>query len=306
MSNGSEGKGSSPVDCSVAPLIFFIHHIALSIQASTILASVARETIITVEAMFPAGASAATCAQCDPDGRLPVPWGPAVLASECGYLRSIDEAALLEFASGHATVIRMARGVGLFVVQLTALMTLALGSHDGQAEAEELREMVKISVYRTIEQDPVFGIRQIVDVALKALSPASTTPPRQRALITPAPISPIVAPKTFPPLCLYKGDRRRVLTIGPACATLVRAAGDQIRRGSGRNVAMIDRMGNIILVIGSLARAPERLRALTGQLDLLDELRSQIVASPAERVAVRGRIAAVRSQLAHRATSGAA
>lgn len=46
---------------AVALLIFFIHHIALSIQASTILASVARETIVTIEEIFPASGSATVC-----------------------------------------------------------------------------------------------------------------------------------------------------------------------------------------------------------------------------------------------------
>ena len=97
---------------AVALLIFFIHHIALSIQASTILASVARETIVTIEEIFPASGSATDSAQCDPGDGMPVKWEPGVLARESGYIQSIDEAALVEFASGHDTVIRMERGVG--------------------------------------------------------------------------------------------------------------------------------------------------------------------------------------------------
>ena len=280
---------------AVALLIFFIHHIALSIQASTILASVARETIATIEETFPAGLSATGPAQPERSGEMPVKWGPVVLASESGYLQSVDEAALIQFASKHDTVIRMERGVGQFVVQGTGLMTLA---HGNEEYAKELRELVKISVYRTIEQDPAFGIRQIVDVALKALSPAiNDTTTAVMCIDYLGTVLAVVAPKTFPPLGLWQDDRLRVLTIRPDFAALVREAFDQIRRGAGGNLAIIDRMSTTIGVVGNLTTEPERMRALTGQLDLLDELSEQTVPSPSERVTVRGRIAAIRSAL---------
>ena len=183
-------------------------------------------------------------------------------------------------------------------------MTLA---HGNQEHAKELRELVKISAYRTIEQDPAFGIRQIVDVALKALSPAiNDTTTAVMCIDYLGAILAVVAPKTFPPLGLCRDARLRVLTIRPDFAALVREPFDQIRRGGGGNLAIIDRMSSTIEVIGSLTKEPERLRALAGQLDLLDELSEQTVAAPSERVAVRSQIAAIRGALAHGTLSATA
>ena len=298
---------------AVALLIFFIHHIALSIQASTILASVARETIATIEGTFPHSSSNTDVLACEPGHTAVVKWGPSVLASGSGYLQSIDEAALLELACKHDTVIRMERGVGQFVIQGTALMTLVHGSADSQELSNQLRKLVKISVYRTIEQDPSFGVRQIVDVALKALSPGiNDTTTAVMCIDYLGTILALLAPKNFPPLGLCAAGRTedkkvvKVLTIRPDFAALVSEAFDQIRRAASGNVAIIDRMSATIEVIGRLTAAPERIRVLAAQLDLLDELSAQTVVSPAESVAVRSRIAALRSTLTHRSPAHSA
>ena len=111
-------------------------------------------------------------------------------------------------------------------------MTLA---HGNQEHAKELRELVKISAYRTIEQDPAFGIRQIVDVALKALSPAiNDTTTAVMCIDYLGAILAVVAPKIFPPLGLCRDARLRVLTIRPDFAALVREPFDQIRRWGRR------------------------------------------------------------------------
>ena len=65
----------------------------------------------------------------------------------------------------------MERGIGEFVVQNTTLASLALEDPPDQNTIAALQATFSISHYRTVEQDAAFGIRQIVDVALKALSP---------------------------------------------------------------------------------------------------------------------------------------
>jgi uncharacterized membrane protein len=67
--------------------------------------------------------------------------------------------------------VRMEHGIGEFVVQNTPLASLALEDPPDQETIAALQAIFSISRYRTVEQDAAFGIRQIVDVALKALSP---------------------------------------------------------------------------------------------------------------------------------------
>jgi uncharacterized membrane protein len=88
-----------------------------------------------------------------------------------GYIQSVDNDALLGLARDRKTIVRMERGIGAFVVQNTALASLALTYPPDQETIAALIGAYSIGRHRTVDQDTAFGIRQIVDMALKALSP---------------------------------------------------------------------------------------------------------------------------------------
>ena len=68
---------------------------------------------------------------------------------------------------------RMERGIGEFVVQHTAVASLALEVTPTMEIIAAVQSAYSISRHRTLEQDCAFGIRQIVDMALRALSPST-------------------------------------------------------------------------------------------------------------------------------------
>lgn len=108
-------------------LIFFIHHIASSIQASSIMASVADETMAAVDRLFPDTLGRGPVGDEEDQARIPVPerhW-QAVPARWNGYIQSVDNAALLRLAREHKTVVRMERRIGEFVVCNTTIASLA-------------------------------------------------------------------------------------------------------------------------------------------------------------------------------------
>ena len=113
---------------SVGVLIFFIHHVASSIQASSIIASAAEETIQAIDRLFPKklghSLDEAEKKQTSPpvDDRK---WH-IVSADESGYIQGVDNAALLRLARERKTVVRMERGIGEFVVENTPLASLTL------------------------------------------------------------------------------------------------------------------------------------------------------------------------------------
>jgi hypothetical protein len=92
--------------CSVGVLIFFIHHIASWIQASSIIASVARETMAVIEQLFPEQSGPATEDDGDESQGLrvldDVNWLP-IPAEETGYIQSVDREALLRLALARQT-----------------------------------------------------------------------------------------------------------------------------------------------------------------------------------------------------------
>lgn len=162
----------------IACLIFFIHHIASGIQAETIIKAAADETIEAVDRLFPKEMGE----EVDADQGTGAPtdesrWHP-VVALRTGFIQGVDGEALLDAARQYRTVIRMERGVGEFVVEGAPLVSIvdAVSATDEEL-TDCIAETFTIDHQRTMLQDAGFGVRQIVDVALKALSPASTTPP---------------------------------------------------------------------------------------------------------------------------------
>lgn len=90
----------------VGILIFFIHHIASSIQASSIIASVAEETMVAVDRLFPERLGQGSVDDDEDQALLSLAernW-QAIPPTNNGYIPSVDIAALLRFARQHKTI----------------------------------------------------------------------------------------------------------------------------------------------------------------------------------------------------------
>jgi len=149
-------------------LIFFIHHIARSIQVSEIAARISAETIevVRVQRLERLKHEGSAAEAATPDYAV---WR-VVRSSHTGYIQRFDIDRLRAFARERNCVLRMNRSTGDFIVQGEALLMMT-GDEPGEAEASTLNGAYAINTYRDIGQDPAFGVHQLVDIALKALSP---------------------------------------------------------------------------------------------------------------------------------------
>jgi len=285
----------------VGVLIFFIHHIASSIQASSIIASIAHETIAAIERLFPEKPGHGPEEDEGQDQALQSldkrTWY-AVPAAVSGYIQSVDNDALLGLARDSKTIVRMERGIGEFVVQNTALASLALTYPPDQAMIAALNRAYSISHLRTVEQDLAFGIRQIVDIALKALSPGVND--TSTAVMCVDYLTAILARLTvrqFPPSRRYDGETLRVVAIVSRFEGLLAEAFDQIRASAEANVAILARMLGALNTIGSLTTRPSHLRALDEQVQWIAELGDRTIEATHDRARVEKRLSEVRETL---------
>ncbi len=287
----------------VGVLIYFIHHIASSIQASSIIASVAHETIAAIDRLFPEKLGHGPDEDEGEENERLLPsldertWYAAP-AEMSGYIQSVDYDAILRLARGRRTVVRMEHGVGAFVVQDAALASLALTYPPDQEMIAALNGAYSISRHRTIEQDPAFGIRQIVDMALKALSPGvndTTTAVMCVDYLTA--ILARLAVRQFPPSHRYDGEALRVITIAPSFEGLLAEAFDQIRGNTAGNVAVIARMLGALHTIGNLTTDQRRREALHEQVQWIAELADHSIASTHDRAQIKRRMIHVREAL---------
>jgi uncharacterized membrane protein len=157
---------------SLGLLVYFADHLAHSIQIDAIMQVARRQTLMVIdEGMFVGGQES-----------VPVPdRAVRVAARESGYVQAVHPGELLAWAGRERAGLRLRLRVGQHVVAGTTLAWVWRVSPDGpapdpQAAAQILDQAVRIGRERTFEQDAAFGIRQLVDVACKAMSPAINDP----------------------------------------------------------------------------------------------------------------------------------
>jgi uncharacterized membrane protein len=112
-----------------------------------------------------------------PVAAVELPDGPPALrirTETAGAIQAVHGAGLMRWARTHDCVLVLRQAVGDFVPSGRVLMDV-YGTVPGRAE-RQLRNLVALGVERTIDQDAGFAVRIMVDVAIRALSPAVNDP----------------------------------------------------------------------------------------------------------------------------------
>ena len=110
----------------------------------------------------------------DASGEQPV---LRVRSARAGTVQAVDVEGLVEWGRKHDCLVVFRRRIGDFVASGVVLFEV-FGAQSAVDEADSLRlrQMVALGIERTVEQDPAFAIRIMVDIADKALSAAVNDP----------------------------------------------------------------------------------------------------------------------------------
>ena len=276
---------------SIGVLIFFIHHIAESIQASVILDRVTAETVEAIENLFPSEAGDPSLGQAsmpDPAQDARTRWH-AVTSDAIGYVQSVDTQSMIKHAAEHGTVVRMEADIGAFVTPHSVLCTVAVVAAPDDAFKNAVRDCYSIGAARTIEQDPAFGVRQIVDIALKALSPGiNDTTTGVMSVEHLGAILEAVGRRSIPDRYRAADGTVRLIALGRTFDTLLRLALDQIRHNSEKNVAVL--VALLRTITGTARQTPDPVRRvlLHQQARLTAVVADETLTSPYDRDTVRG------------------
>lgn len=272
--------------------IFFIHNIARSLQAPSIIASAADETRAAVERIFPKHVGEPPD---EPERPVPplddVAWRP-VLSIKSGYIQNVTSGELLRIAREYQTVVRMELGIGDFVVKGTTIASIAEPARGFEELSSEIGDTYTIGRHRTVEQDAAFGIRQIVDVALKALSPGvNETTTALTCVDYLSSVMTELARRQIPSIYRFdEDDGLRVIAVRDTFEGLLDEAFDAIRRNAEGNVEVLE---NILVAVETIATAtddPDRRRALIGHVHYVEEAAARRLDAPNDRRLITERV----------------
>jgi uncharacterized membrane protein len=199
-------------------------------------------------------------------------------------LQSIDVHKLVKLAAAGRTVIRVEYQVGQFVIAGSPLMSVLAAAPPDAKACKKLESSVAIGRQGTIEQDIGFGIRQIVDVALKALSPGvNDTTTAVMAVDYLTAIAGLLSERLIDTQHPDEEGEIRLLTRGPTYEGLISGSFDQIRQNAGGNVAVLKALLGALEAIGRRTTSSSRLRLLREHSLALAELCDSSVSAPRDR-----------------------
>ena len=158
----------------VGLLLFFIHHISQAISVSHIVDRIASETEVVVDQVMPLPRRKIHVETSD--STEPPTWETPLLSAEAGYIRYVDLKQLLSLASSNRVKVHVVRRIGQFVQAGTPLLMVNKAERLSAEAVSGFRGAFDFGPTRTLQQDVEFGVLQIVDIALKAISPAVNDP----------------------------------------------------------------------------------------------------------------------------------
>lgn len=274
--------GTALVLASLASLLLFVHHLAHSIIADNIINKVGEALDDDIARMLP-----------ERDAKRPPPFSSDSPATGTipvvtgGYIQAVDIDALVRHAAKANAVIELQARPGHHAVPGT---TLALVSP--QIAAKNLAKPVQSAFVtgqtRTAVQDLEYSIHQLVEIALRALSPGINDPFTAIAVLDRLTLSLRLVMTRGAAQARYADDKKivRVVAQVSTFTGLTDAAFNQIRQTGSANAAILIRMADNIGQLLHLADETQR-PALAKHLRLVAEAGARDIAEEDARKALK-------------------
>jgi len=230
---------------SIGVLIYYIHHVSVSIQADQVVARVGREIEAGIDKLFPGplgkAESEVSASRCKTD------WPAAferearpVGAPEDGYLQLVDADALMALAKEDDLLLRLERRPGHYLVKGRAMVMVWPGDRLNDDLVERMHAAFVLGDQRTAGQDVEFSFQQLVEIAVRALSTGINDPNTAIACVDRLGSGLCrLAQRDLPSAHRFDNDGRlRLVAPGSSFAGIVDTAFNQIRQCARSNPAV--------------------------------------------------------------------
>jgi len=189
-----------------------------------------------------------------------------VRATTTGYVQAIDAHGLMEVARERDVVVRVRARPGAFVRNGQALLTVGPPPH-GDRDDTPFQQVFIIGSDRTGTQDVTFFVDQLVELAVRALSPGINDPGTARLCIDRLEHALChLGRRRLPSPARHDDDGRvRVFACPPTFASIVESAFDEIARYGRSSVSVTCRLLEALRSVGSCVQREADRRALLRQ-----------------------------------------
>jgi uncharacterized membrane protein len=263
-------------------LIVLIHHMGTSLQAPNLVASASAELRNVIQSSellaLPEPNARSTVTDVEPYGiaespsRLDAREATPIRAGGVGYVQSIDVDKIMALAVKHDFVIRVTRKPGTFVEtgELVALARPA--QHVDRTVAGDIAGCFELGNLRTPTQDIEYAVRQLAEVALRAMSAAINDPYTALTCLDHLGIGlSLIAERRPQSAHFFDSAGKPRLQIEPAAfPDLLDTAFNLLRRASRETPDVLLSMVMTLNTIARKATLPDQRAALLQHVNLLD------------------------------------
>ncbi|MDA3914657.1 DUF2254 domain-containing protein [Oleiagrimonas sp.] len=281
----------------IAVLIYFIHHIVQGLQATNVVAAIARDAMPSIDHHFPQRFE-------PPDegnvatNRPETSERSQLRAMRSGYITGIDYDLLARRAEKFGGLVRIDRSAGHFIARGEVMAELRSAEPLEKPTIDELHDAWSFAPQRTMANDPGYGLRQLVDVAIKALSPGiNETTTCVMCLNWIGVMLLHMAERRFPPQLHSREGTIRVVTHALKLGDCIALAFDQIRQNAAGNVAILERQLEVLLALANSIGARVARQPILLQVDAIEALANQSIPWEPDRKPLFELVQKVREQL---------
>jgi uncharacterized membrane protein len=272
----------------LAVLIYFLHHIAIQIQLPQVIAGIAGDLAQAIELQagdptVGADARYAALLIADMDGP-----GGDVAAPRSGYLQYIQHRTLVRIAAKKDAVIHLRYRPGHFLVQGHPFATVWPARAADQV-ARELARAHATGPYRTLAQDVSFGVDQLVEICIRALSPAVNDTFTALTCIDWIGDSLCKVTGRWQPTSVYRDHAGvvRLIATQTTYERLVQRAFEKVRQAGRGMPAVMIRQLDALAKIMERAATPDDWEVLLDQAAMIERLSAATVDEESDRADVR-------------------
>jgi uncharacterized membrane protein len=290
---------------SIGALVYFLHHLVHSIQVDAIMESAQSRTLALVDELFPdldTPEAAHQTAPEPPTGAVPL------IAPKSGYLQTVDTDDLADLAVATAHSAQFVTFVGDYVTAGGILgWCWRRSPADHVVDPDVLQRILRhvhIGFERTLQQDVRFGLRQMVDIALRALSPAINDPYTGVQVVHHvSAVEAVLASRAIRDDIRRDGSGNVLVWLPyPGFATYLHVGCSQIRRYGTREPLVLTALLQLLSAVAQNCVDPSRRATVKTQIDLVVRVAERELPDEADRALVVGAAARATEVVEHPGT----
>ncbi|HEY9769037.1 MAG TPA: DUF2254 domain-containing protein [Coleofasciculaceae cyanobacterium] len=287
---------------SIGVLIYFIDHASTIIQVSHVIVETSADLDRAIDRLFPERIGQGVSQLTQSTEELPTDFDSdayRVRAQSNGYLQVIDNKELMKFACKHDLLLRLNYRPGQFIVKGSELIMVYPRERITRQLAKQLNDAFILDKERTEQQDVEFPIEQLVEIALRAISPGVNDPFTAIRCIDrlSAGLSRL-AQRNFPSPYRYDDHKNlRVIVERVTFTGLINTAFNQIRQYGKSDVAVTIRLLEAIATVARFTSTPQERKILLRHAEMIRRNSQQAISEELDKKDIEQRYLTIKKEL---------